>query len=158
MILKFDKFLGKVKDSLDKEEVIELVSLITDLKPSLPEEIDNSNLSKLIDNINYYKSEDGKYNISVYFRESDVYRNQDGTVTYGNFKSLFKVTISKLEGEFKIGDIKDYTLLTSSIIKDIYSESKVVIKIDDERVSFDDFELLEDNKTIENFKLIIRII
>lgn len=158
MILKFDKFLGKVKDSLQKEEVIELVSLITDMKPSLQQDFDNKNLSKLIDNINYYTSEDGKYNISVYFRESDIYRNSEGYITYGRFKSLFKITISKIEGEFKVGDIKDYTLLTSSIIKDIYSESKVVIKIDDERVSLEDFKSLDDNKIIQSLKLIIRII
>ena len=78
MIDNFDKFVGKIKkDSLEKEEVIELVSLITDLKPSLPEIAETENLSKLIDNINVYLSEDGKYKISVYFRESDVYKNDE---------------------------------------------------------------------------------
>jgi hypothetical protein len=157
MIVEFNKFLGKVKtESLDKEEVIELVSVITELRPSLPEL--SEDISKLIDNINYYLSEDGKYKISVYFRESDVYQNEDGTTTYGKFKSLYKVNIVKLEGEFQIGDIKDYTLLTSSIIQEVYPESKIIIKVNDERVLMDDFNSLDDNTTIDNLKLVIRII
>jgi hypothetical protein len=157
MIVEFNKFVGKVKaESLDKEEVIELVSVITELRPSLPEL--SEDISKLIDNINYYLSEDGKYKISVYFRESDVYQNEDGTTTYGKFKSLYKVNIVKLEGEFKIGDIKDYTLLTSSIIQEVYPDSKIIIKVNDERVSSDDFNSLDDNTTIDNLKLVIRII
>jgi hypothetical protein len=157
MIVEFNKFVGKVKtESLDKEEVIELVSVITELRPSLPEL--SEDVSKLIDNINYYLSEDGKYKISVYFRESDVYQNEDGTTTYGKFKSLYKVNIVKLEGEFQIGDIKDYTLLTSSIIQEVYPESKIIIKVNDERVLMDDFNSLDDNTTIDNLKLVIRII
>ena len=157
MIVEFNKFVGKIKvDSLGKEEVIELVSLITELRPSLPEL--SEDISKLIDNINYYISEDGKYKISVYFRESDVYQNEDGTTTYGKFKSLYKVNIVKLEGEFQIGDIKEYVTLTSSIITEVYPESKVIIKVDDERVLTDDFNSLDDNTTIENIKLVIRIL
>ena len=159
MIVKnFDKFIGKIKgDSLDKEEVIELVGIITDMRPSLPN-LSSEEMSKLIDNVTYYLSEDGKYKISVYFRESDVYQNEDGTTTYGKFKSLYKVNIVKLEGEFQIGDIKEYVTLTSSIITDVYPESKVIIKVDDERVSTDDFNSLDDNTTIENIKLVIRIL
>ena len=158
MIVKnFDKFIGKVKnDSLDKEEVIELVSIITDMKSSLTDF--SSEISKLIDNVTYYLSEDGKYKISVYFRESDLYINEDGSITYGKFKSLYKVTISKVEGEFKVSEIKDYTILTSEIIQNVYQESKMIIKLDDERMSVDDFRLIDDNKTIENIKLVIRIL
>ena len=158
MIVKnFDKFIGKVKsDSLDKEEVIELVSIITDMKSSLSDF--SSEISKLIDNVTYYLSEDGKYKISVYFRESDLYINEDGSITYGKFKSLYKVKISKVEGEFKVSEIKDYTILTSEIIQNVYQESKMIIKLDDERMSVDDFRLIDDNKTIENIKLVIRIL
>ena len=159
MILKFDKFVGRVKkDSLDKEEVIELVSLITDMKPSLPQEIETDHLSKLIDNINYYQSEDGKYKISVYFRESDVYKNDDGSVTYGKFKSLFKVTISKSEGDIKIGEVKEFITTSSDIIKTFYTDSKFIIKIGEERMFVDNFNILDDSKSVENIKLIIRII
>jgi hypothetical protein len=157
MIVEFNKFLGKVKtDSLDKESVIELVSVITELRPSLPEL--SEDISKLIDNITYYLSEDGKYKISVYFRESDVYQNEDGTTTYGKFKSLYKVNIVKLEGDFRIGDIKEYVTLTSSIITEVYPESKIIIKVNDERVSSNDFNSLDDNTTIDNLKLVIRIL
>ena len=159
MIVKnFDKFIGKIKgDSLDKEEVIELVGIITDMRPSLPN-LSSEEMSKLIDNVTYYLSEDGKYKISVYFRESDLYINEDGSITYGKFKSLYKVTISKVEGEFKVSEIKDYTILTSEIIQNVYQESKMIIKLDDERMSVDDFRLIDDNKTIENIKLVIRIL
>lgn len=159
MIVKnFDKFIGKIKsDSLDKEEVIELVSIITDMRPSLPN-LSSEEMSKLIDNVTYYLSEDGKYKISVYFRESDLYINEDGSITYGKFKSLYKVTISKVEGEFKVSEIKDYTVLTSEIIQNVYPESKMIIKLDDERMSVDDLKLIDDNKTIENIKLVIRIL
>ena len=134
MIVKnFDKFIGKVKsDSLDKEEVIELVGIITDMRPSLPNLPSEESISKLIDNVTYYLSEDGKYKISVYFRESDLYINEDGSITYGKFKSLYKVTISKVEGDFRVNEIKDYVNLTLNIIKDVYPESKVIIKLDDE--------------------------
>ena len=159
MIVKnFDKFIGKVKsDSLDKEEVIELVSIITEMRPSLPN-LSEGDISKLIDNVTYYLSEDGKYKISVYFRESDLYINEDGSITYGKFKSLYKVTISKVEGEFKVSEIKDYTILTSDIIQNVYPESKIIIKLDDERMSVDDLKLIDDSKTIENIKLVIRIL
>ena len=157
MIVEFNKFSGKVKtDSLDKEEVIELVSVITELRPSLPE-LEKS-VSKLIDNITYYLSEDGKYKISVYFRESDIYQNEDGTTTYGKFKSLYKVNIVKLEGNFQIGDIKEYVTLTSNIIQEVYPESKIIIKVDDERIPMDDFKVLNDDETIDNLKLVIRIL
>ena len=159
MIVEFNKFSGKVKiNSLDKEEVIELVSVITELRPSLSELSFDKSISKLIDNITYYLSEDGTYKISIYFRESDVYQNEDGTTTYGKFKSLYKVNIVKLEGEFQIGDIKEYVTLTSSIITEVYPESKVIIKVNDERVSTDDFNSLDNNTTIENIKLVIRIL
>ena len=90
--------------------------------------------------------------------DGDLYINEDGSITYGKFKSLYKVTISKVEGEFKVSEIKDYTILTSEIIQNVYQESKMIIKLDDERMSVDDFRLIDDNKTIENIKLVIRIL
>lgn len=159
MILNFDKFKGKVKsDNLEKEEVIELVSLITNMRPSLPELFPEENISKLIDNINHYTSEDGKYNISVYFRESDIYHNEDGTITHGKFKSLFKITIRKQDSELKISDLKDYIVLTSDIIKNVYPESRLLVKIEDKRLSIDDFRLINDENTIDKLVLVVRIL
>ncbi len=158
MILKFDEFKGKVKsESLDKEEVIDLVSLITDMRPSLPNLFPDEEVSKLIDNINYYTSEDGKYRISVYFRESDVYKNPDGAITYGKFKSLFKIMISKFDSDFKLSEVKDYIILTSEIIKNVYPESQLVAKLNGERISIENLNQLDNNTIIENIGLNIRI-
>jgi hypothetical protein len=158
MILKFDKFGGKLKNNnLEREEVIELVSLITDLKPQIPSEIETTNISKLIDNVNQYISDCGNYKISVYFRESDVYHNSDGTITYGKFKSLYKITISS-EHQLKIEHLKDFIILTSDIIKEVYPDCKIAVKLLDNKLSIDEFSNLEDVMVIEKLILIIRII
>lgn len=157
MIDSFDKFIGKVK-SLDKEEVIELVSLISEMNPRIQKEVDNSNISKLIDNTNYYNSEDGKWSISVYFRESDIYRNEDGSITHGDFKTLFKVTIQKLEGESKIGELKEFITTFHHIISSLYLNSRIGIKIGDDKMGIEEFVLIDISKRIENIKLIIRIL
>ena len=160
MIQKFDKFQGRIKQNLlDKEEVIDLVSLITDMKPSLPDIVGDMNISKLVDNINYYTSEDEVYRISVYFKESDIYHNEDGTTTYGKFKSLFKIGIKKIEsGNFKLLEVKDYILLTKNIISEVYPTSKGIIKLNGERISVDDFKNHNDKDDIEEISLIIRIV
>ena len=76
---------------------------------------------------------------------------------------MTEIIISRLEKrlkkvETKVSEIKDYTILTSDIIQNVYPESKMIIKLDDERMSVDDFRLIDDNKTIENIKLVIRIL
>jgi hypothetical protein len=159
MILKYNKFTGKVTNNfLKKEEVIDLVSLITDLKPTIPELLPDGDISKLIDNITYYESEDGQYKIMVYFRESDVYHNSDGTITYGKFKSLFKISITSNNNQLQIGDLKDYVILTSDIINEVYPESKLMVKLADTKYTLDEFSTLEDSMDIEKLILIIRII
>jgi hypothetical protein len=159
MILKYNKFTGKVTNNfLKKEEVIDLVSLITDLKPTIPELLPDGDISKLIDNITYYESEDGQYKIMVYFRESDVYHNSDGTITYGKFKSLFKISITSNNNQLQIGDLKDYVILTSDIITEVYPESKLMVKLADTKYTLDEFSTLEDSMDIEKLILIIRII
>jgi hypothetical protein len=158
MILKFDQFGGKIKNnSLEKEEVIELVSLITELKPDIPSFYPKGNLSKLIDNINYYQSDCGKYKISVYFRESDEYHNPDGTITYGQFKSLYKITI-KSDIDLQIAHLKEYTLLTSDIIQNVYPDSKIRIKFNKEKLSIEQFKEVDDTTTTDQLVIIIRII
>lgn len=158
MILKFDQFGGKIKtDSLEKEEVIELVSLITELKPDIPTFYSGGDLSKLIDNINYYQSDCGKYKISVYFRESDKYINSDGTITYGQFKSLYKITI-KSDIDLQIGHLKEYTLLTSDIIQNVYPDSKIMVKFNDQKLSIEQFKEVDDVTAIDKLVIIIRII
>jgi hypothetical protein len=158
MILKFDQFRGKIKtDSLEKEEVIELVSLITELKPDIPSFYSRGDISKLIDNINYYTSDCGKYRISVYFRESDKYINSDGTITYGQFKSLYKITI-KSDIDLNIGHLKEYTLLTSDIIQNVYPDCKIMVKFNDQKLSIEQFKEVDDVTKIDQLVIIIRII
>lgn len=157
-MLKFDKFGGKLKvDNLEKEEVIELVSLITDLKPQIPSEIETTNISKLIDNINQYISDCGNYKISVYFRESDIYHNADGTVTIGQFKSLYKITIHS-EHQLKIEHLRDFIILTGDIIMEVYPDCKIAVKLGDNKLSIEEFKNLDNNMDIEKLGLIIRII
>jgi hypothetical protein len=156
MILKFDKFSGRI-NNLEKEEVIELVSLITNLKPNIPSDIENINISKLIDNVNQYTSDCGNYNVSVYFRESDVYYNTDGSITTGKFKSLYKITISS-DKQLKIEHIRDFIILTQDILMEIYPDCKMKVKLGDNKLSISEFKRLNDNLDIENIVLIIRII
>jgi hypothetical protein len=156
MILKFDKFSGKI-NNLERDEVIELVSLITNLKPNIPSDVENKNISKLIDNINQYTSDCGNYNVSVYFRESDTYYNTDGTITTGKFKSLYKITISS-DNQLKIEHIKDFIILTQDILMKLYPDCKIKVKLGDNKLSIDEFINLENNLDIDNIVLIIRII
>ena len=157
MIDSFDKFIGKVK-SLDREEVIELVSLISEMNPHIQKEVDNSNISKLLDNITQYNSEDGKWSISVYFRESDIYKNEDGSITHGDFKTLFKVTITKLEGSAKIGELEEFVTSFHSIISSLYPNAIIGIKVGDDKIDLEEFASSDSTKKIENIKLIIRIL
>ena len=156
MILDFNGFGGRIKNNLEKEEVIELVNLITNLKPNIPSELNTSDVSKLVDNINYYVSECGNYKIIVLFRESDRYINNDGSITYGNFRSLFKVTITS-EFNLKIKHLKDYILLTSDIIGKVYENSEMVVKFNDSKVRIKEFEKVSDDQEIDKLSLIIRI-
>jgi hypothetical protein len=158
MIVKFNKFSGKIKESIDKEEVIELISLITDMKPSLQEEVDNSDISKLIDNINYYKSEDGRWLITVYFRESDIYKNKDGSITRGDFKILFKITLSKLQSDVEIGEVKDFIITFYDVIKSFYTNSVLKVKIGETKMTVEEFKSISDNNITKDVKLIIRIL
>ena len=156
MILDFNGFGGRIKNNLEKEEVIELVNLITNLKPNIPSELNTSDVSKLVDSINYYVSECGNYKIIVLFRESDRYINNDGSITYGNFRSLFKVTITS-EFNLKIKHLKDYILLTSDIIGKVYENSEMVVKFNDSKVRIKEFEKVSDDQEIDKLSLIIRI-
>lgn len=158
MILKFDQFGGRVKtDSLEKEEVVELVSLITKLKPDIPSMYPEADLSVLIDNISTYTSDCGKYKISVYFRESDKYTNPDGSITYGQFKSLYKISI-KSDIDLQIGHLKEYTLLTSDIVQSVYPDSKIMVKFNDQKLSIEQFRDVDNFTKIDKLVLIIRII
>ena len=135
-----------------------MVSLISEMNPHIQKEVDNSNISKLLDNITQYNSEDGKWSISVYFRESDIYKNEDGSITHGDFKTLFKVTILKLGDEAKVGELKEFVTSFHSIISSLYPNSRIGIKVGDDRIDLKEFESIDSAKKVENIKLIIRIL
>lgn len=145
-------FNGKIKEGLDKTQVIDLINLIVETKPDLPDYVDNTSISKLFDIEKTYESEDGLYDISLYFRESDEYIDKEGNKTYGDFKYLYRVTISK-RGEFIFSDIKEYILLFKTIMPDFY-DVILIFKIDGERVNIDE---VDDNTIIEELKIILRV-
>jgi hypothetical protein len=93
----------------------------------------------------------------VYFRESDEYHNPDGTITYGQFKSLYKITI-KSDIDLQIAHLKEYTLLTSDIIQTVYPDSKIRIKFNKEKLSIEQFKEVDDKTTIDQLVIIVRII
>ena len=142
----------RIKDRLDKTQAIDLINHIVDIKPVIPNYIDNEKLSILIDNEIIYEC--GIYMISVYFRESDKYIDSDGNVTFGDFKSLYRVTIRKRGETYKFIDVKDYVLLFKTIIGDVYENIQIIFKIDNQKV---DIKSIEDNLDIDNVKIIIKI-
>ena len=134
-----------------------MLKIISDMKPHLST-LDIDGISILTDNIKYYRSEDDKWKIKVHFRESDIYKNSDGTITHGNYKSLYKISISVDSGSFSIGAVKDYIILSSDIILGIYPESTISVKIDGVKKHIDEFKIIDDHISVEDIKIIIRII
>ncbi len=148
-----EMFNGKVVNILNKTEVVDLVNLIVNTKPEIPNYADNNQISKLIDIENIYESEDGLYTISLYFRESDEYINNNGVITYGDFKFLYRVGITK-RVNFRFSDISEYVRLFKTIIPDFYDDVSLIFKIDNERV---DIDQIDNKSNISSFKIIIRI-
>lgn len=146
-----NKFNGAIKIE-NKLDISNMLDIITNLKPNLPDVVDNLSISKLIDNKVYYLSEDGNYRISIYFRESDEYIDEDGNITYGDFKSLYRVSIRK-SSDFKLDYVKEYLEQFCSTISATYEDVKIIIKLDDERVNISE----TNDRTVNNVKIIIRI-
>lgn len=146
-----NKFNGVIKIE-NKLDISNILDIITNLKPNLPDVVDNISISKLIDNKVYYLSEDGNYRISIYFRESDEYIDEDGNITYGDFKSLYRVSIRK-SSDFKLDDVKEYLERFRSTISATYEDVKVIMKLDGERVNISE----TNDRTVNNVKIIIRI-
>lgn len=139
-------------DNLDKTQAIDLINHIVDMRPIIPSLIDNDKISMLVDNETIF--EYGSYIISIYFRESDKYIDKDGNITYGDFKSLYKVTIRKRGESYKFLEVKDYVLLFNTIIGDVYENIQLIFKIDNEKV---DIKSVNDDLDIDNVKIIIKI-
>jgi hypothetical protein len=77
----YENFSGKIKytkpEDLDTQEVVELVGILFELKPSLPDDFPQKDLSQLIRNEVSYLSDDDRFNIIVGFSENDTYVNKE---------------------------------------------------------------------------------
>lgn len=158
MLKKFENFSGKIiKYNLLTEEVLELTSILFNLKPNLPDEFPDKELSKLINNYVTYTSEDGVYDISIILHESDTYITDDDEIVHGKYKTIFIIKIAKCDNtEFELSEIRDFYNLIDEIIKNNYDDVLSIVKIDNEKISADDFNKI--NKKIEKSTLIFKIL
>ena len=159
----YENFSGKIKytkpEDLDTHEVIELINILFELKPSLPDEFPKADLSKLIKNEVIYSSDDDRFNIKVGFSENDTYVNKEGELVTGKYKTIFRVNISRTEKEsFKISEVKEYILLTSQLVEKTYDKVKMLVKTKKERLSIEDFEELSDNDEVDEVTFLIKIL
>jgi hypothetical protein len=159
----YENFSGKIKytkpEDLDTEEVVELVGILFELKPSLPDDFPQKDLSQLIRNEVSYLSDDDRFNILVGFSENDTYINKEGELVSGKYKTIFKINISRTEKEiFKLSEVKEYILLTSQLIEKTYDKVQMLVKIEEEKISIDEFEELSDNDEIDEITFLIKIL
>jgi len=158
----YENFSGKIKytkpEDLDTQEVVELVGILFELKPTLPDDFPKKDLSQLIRNEVSYLSDDDRFNILVGFSENDIYVNKEGELVTGKYKTIFRVNISRTEKEsFKLSEVKDFILLTSQLVEKTYDKVKMLVKIKEEKLSIEDFEELSDNDEVEEVTFLIKI-
>ena len=158
----YENFSGKIKytkpEDLDTQEVVELVSSLFELKPTLPDDFPQKDLSKLIRNEVNYLSDDDRFNIKVGFSENDTYINKEGDLVTGKYKTIFKINLSRTEKEsFKLSEVKEYILLTSQLIEKTYDKVKTLVKINENKLSIEEFESLSDNDEVEQVTFLIKI-
>jgi len=154
MIKKYENFTGKIK--LDTQEVIDLINILFELKPTIPDEFPDKSVSKLASNTVTYKSDDDIFNIAINFQENDLYIDRYGNITTGKYRTIFKVKISK-EDSLNISEVKDYIRFTSDIILQSYEDVTVKILIDSEKYNLEDFIKMGD-RTISDIIFIIKIV
>lgn len=158
----YENFSGKIKytkpEDLDTQEVVELVGILFELKPSLPDDFPQKDLSQLIRNEVSYLSDDDRFNIIVGFSENDTYVNKEGEIVTGKYKTIFRVNISRTEKEsFKLSEVKDFILLASQLVEKTYDKVKMLVKIKEEKLSIEDFEELSDNDEVDDVTFLIKI-
>jgi hypothetical protein len=163
----YENFSGKIKytkpEDLDTHEVIELINILFELKPSLPDEFPKADLSKLIKNEVTYLSDDDRFKIEVVFSENDMYINKEGKLVTGKYKTIFRVNIFRNieddeESSFKLSEVKQYILLTSQLVEKTYDKVKMLVRIKEEKLSIEDFEELSDNEEINEVTFLIKIL
>jgi HD-GYP domain-containing protein (c-di-GMP phosphodiesterase class II) len=159
----YENFSGKIKytkpEDLDTQEVVELVGILFELKPSLPDDFPQKDLSKLIRNEVSYLSDDDRFNILVGFSENDTYVNKEGELVKGKYKTIFKINISRTEKEiFKLSEVKEYIILTSQLIEKTYDKVQMLVNIKEEKLTIEEFEELSDNDEIDEITFLIKIL
>ena len=164
---KYENFSGRIKytkpEDLDTQEVIELINILFELKPSLPDEFPKADLSKLIRNEVTYLSDDDRFNIKVGFSENDTYVNKEGELVTGKYKTIFKVNIVRnIEDDeastFKLSEVKEYILLTSQLVEKTYDKVQMLVDIEDNKLSIEDFEKLSDDTELNEVTFLIKIL
>ena len=159
----YENFSGKIKytkpEDLDTQEVVELVGILFELKPSLPDDFPQKDLSQLIRNEVSYLSDDDRFNILVGFSENDTYVNKEGELVKGKYKTIFKINISRTEKEiFKLSEVKEYIILTSQLIEKTYDKVQMLVNIKEEKLTIEEFEELSDNDEIDEITFLIKIL
>lgn len=158
----YENFSGKIKytkpEDLDTQEVVELVGILFELKPNLPDDFPQKDLSQLIRNEVSYSSDDDRFNILVGFSENDTYINKEGELVTGKYKTIFNINITRTEKEsFKLSEVKEYILLTSQLIEKTYDKVKILVKIGEYKSPIEEFESLSDNDEVEEVRFLIKI-
>ena len=159
----YENFSGKIKynkpEDLDTQEVVELVGILFELKPNLPDDFPQKDLSQLIRNEVSYLSDDDRFNILVGFSENDTYVNKEGELVKGKYKTIFKINISRTEKEsFKLSEVKDFILLTSQLIEKTYDKIKILVSIEEKKLSIEEFEEVSDNEDVDDITFLIKIL
>lgn len=154
MIKRFESFSGKIK--LDTQEVIDLISILSQLKPMLPDDYPTKSFSQLASNIITYKSDDDNFNIAVNFQENDMYLDRSGNLVNGKYRTIFKIKITKNSTDLLISDVRDYIKFTTEIMDKSYDDVSIRIIFDDEKYLIEDFIKIKDRK-INEILFIIRI-
>jgi hypothetical protein len=163
----YENFSGKIKytksEDLDTHEVIELINILFELKPTLPDEFPKADLSKLIKNEVTYLSDDDRFNIEVSFSENDTYINKEGELTTGKYKTIFKINIFRnIEDDedpiFKLSEVKEYIILTSQLVEKTYDKVKMLVKLKTDKLSIEEFEELSDNTELNQVTFLIKIL
>lgn len=130
---------------------MKLIEIIENTKPELPALLNGIIMSKMIDQYTLTELND-IFNIASLTRESDIYYNEDGSITYGDYKTLYKVIIERKDkAPFNIFDIEPELSNTINTLKFKYND--ISIKVKDGNDNIIDLK----DKEVDLIKLIIRI-
>ena len=81
----------------------------------------------------------------------------------GKYKTIFKVNIVRnIEDDeastFKLSEVKEYILLTSQLVEKTYDKVQMLVDIEDNKLSIEDFEKLSDDTELNEVTFLIKIL